>query len=97
MEDELLRTVARMDGTPFPSTAKLVGRVLRGKVRQDAGAELAFCAEAVAEAYAAMGLIDPGRPANYYDPGQVLVGRRPRADEGRAARRRDPGAHAVAR
>ncbi len=74
MEDELLRTVARMDGTPFPSTAKLLGRVLRGKVRQEAGAELAFCAEAVAEAYDAMGLIDPGRPANYYDPGKFWSG-----------------------
>jgi hypothetical protein len=74
MEDELLRTIARMDGTPFPSTAKLVGRVLRGKVRKDAGAELAYCAEVVAEAYAAMGLVDPDRPANAYDPGRFWSG-----------------------
>ena len=69
-----MRTIARMDGTPFPSTAKLVGRVLRGKVRRDAGAELAYCAEVVAEAYAAMGLLDPGLPANAYDPGRFWSG-----------------------
>jgi hypothetical protein len=74
MEDALLRTIARMDGTPFPSTAKLVGRVLRGKVRKDAGAELAYCAEVVAAAYADMGLIDPSRPANAYDPGRFWSG-----------------------
>jgi hypothetical protein len=74
MEDDLLRTIARMDGTPFPSTAKLVGRVLRGKVRKDAGAELAYCAEVVAAAYAAMGLLDAGRPANSYDPGKFWSG-----------------------
>lgn len=74
MEDALLRTIARMDGTPFPSTLKLAGRVLRGKVRKEASAELAFCAEAVAAAYGAMGLIDDSHPANYYDPGKFWSG-----------------------
>ena len=74
MEDNLLKTIARMDGTPFPSTAKLAGRVLRGKLRQDAGAELAYCAEVVAAAYADMGLIDAARPANAYDPGKFWSG-----------------------
>jgi hypothetical protein len=32
MEDALLRTIARLDGTPFPSTARLAGRWLRGRV-----------------------------------------------------------------
>jgi hypothetical protein len=32
MEDALLRTVARLDGTPFPSTARLAGRWLRGRL-----------------------------------------------------------------
>ncbi|MEJ3654713.1 hypothetical protein WEH80_17235 [Actinomycetes bacterium KLBMP 9759] len=32
MEDAALRTVARLDGTPFPSTARLAGRWLRGRV-----------------------------------------------------------------
>ncbi|MBQ1073407.1 hypothetical protein KBX06_09555 [Micromonospora sp. C31] len=32
MEKAVLRTVARLDGTPFPSTAKLAWRWLRGRV-----------------------------------------------------------------
>ncbi|WP_238420133.1 guanylate cyclase [Gordonia sp. 'Campus'] len=31
-EDELLRVVARLDGTPFPTTARLAGRWFRGRV-----------------------------------------------------------------
>jgi hypothetical protein len=31
MEDAALRTVARLDGIPFPSTARLAGRWLRGR------------------------------------------------------------------
>ena len=32
MEDALLRTIARLDGTPFPSTARLASRWLVGRV-----------------------------------------------------------------
>jgi len=32
MEDALLRTIARLDGTPFPSMARLAGRWLRGRL-----------------------------------------------------------------
>ena len=31
-EDELLRVIARMDGTAFPTTARLTGRWIRGRV-----------------------------------------------------------------
>jgi hypothetical protein len=31
-ENRLLRVVARMDGTPFPTTARLTGRWLRGRI-----------------------------------------------------------------
>ncbi len=31
-EDRLLRVIARMDGTPFPSTARLTGRWFRGRL-----------------------------------------------------------------
>lgn len=31
-EDRVLRVIARMDGTPFPSTARLTGRWLRGRL-----------------------------------------------------------------
>ena len=74
MEDALLTTIARMDGLPFPSTVGLLGRVARGRVRRRAPAELAYCAEVVAEAYIAMGLLDDSRPSNYYDPGKFWSG-----------------------
>ena len=74
MEDALLTTIARMDGLPFPSTVGLLGRVARGRVRRRAPAELAYCAEVVAEAYIAMGLLDGSRPSNYYDPGKFWSG-----------------------
>jgi hypothetical protein len=32
MEDAVLRTIARMDGTPFPSTARIASQWLRGRV-----------------------------------------------------------------
>ena len=31
-EDRVLRVIARMDGTPFPSTARLTGRWFRGRI-----------------------------------------------------------------
>jgi hypothetical protein len=31
-EDQLLKVIARMDGTPFPSTARLTGRWFRGRL-----------------------------------------------------------------
>ncbi len=74
MEDALLTTIARMDGLPFPSTVGLLGRVARGRLRRRAPAELAYCAEVVAEAYTAMGLLDGSRPSNYYDPGKFWSG-----------------------
>lgn len=74
MEDAVLTTIARLDGTPFPSTAKLVGRWAQGRVRRAAEAELTYCAEVVAATYKAMGLLDSSRPTNYYDPGKFWSG-----------------------
>ena len=74
MEDELLRVIARMDGTPFPSTAALVGRWARGRVRRPAPVESTYCAEVVAATYQAMGLLPGDRPANFYDPGSFWSG-----------------------
>ncbi|MCZ0730777.1 guanylate cyclase [Mycolicibacterium iranicum] len=31
-EDRMLKVIARMDGTPFPSTARLTGRWMRGRI-----------------------------------------------------------------
>jgi hypothetical protein len=74
MEDAVLRTIARLDGTPFPATAALAARWVRGRVRRGASAEMTYCAEVVAAAYTAMGLLDEGIPTNYYDPGMFWSG-----------------------
>jgi hypothetical protein len=80
MEDAALRAIARMDGTPFPSTAGLASRWLRGRLpnlKRDARSgdlESAYCAEVVAVTYEAMGLLPAGRRPNWYDPGRFWSG-----------------------
>jgi hypothetical protein len=78
IEDAVLRTVARLDGTPFPSTARLAGRWIRGRLpkitKGEAALETAYCAEVVAVTYEAMGLLPAGRRANWYDPGRFWSG-----------------------
>lgn len=76
MEDALLRTVARMDGTPFPSTTGLASRWVRGRARRQASLETIYCAELVATTYEAMGLLPPELPENAYDPGSFWSGDR---------------------
>jgi len=76
MEDELLRVIARMDGTPFPAMMTLAGRWVRGRVRRAAPLETTYCAELVAATYQAMGLLDRGRAPNWYDPGRFWSGDR---------------------
>lgn len=74
MEAALLRTIARMDGTPFPATVALAGRWVRGRRRRPANVETTYCAEVVAATYQAMGLLGDDRPTNYYDPGSFWSG-----------------------
>ncbi|PSK98029.1 hypothetical protein CLV63_10677 [Murinocardiopsis flavida] len=89
MEDAALRTVARLDGTPFPSTAQMAGRWLYGRVprrprllrwnrrgseAEERRLETAYCAEVVALTYEAMGLLPAGRRPNWYDPGRFWSG-----------------------
>lgn len=80
MEDAALRTVARLNGTPFPSTARLAARWLWGqapKLRRGGAAadpERAFCAEIVALTFEAMGLLPGDRRASGYDPGDFWSG-----------------------
>jgi len=79
MEDALLRTVARLDGTPFPSTTRMATRWLAGRVpvrrqRSDAALETAYCAEVVASTYQAMGLLPGDQHPNSYDPGSFWSG-----------------------
>ncbi|MEV6823488.1 hypothetical protein [Amycolatopsis sp. NPDC051102] len=79
-EDAVLRTIARLDGTPFPSTARLASRWLGGRLprrrreAREAGLESAYCAEIVALTYEAMGLLPRGRRPNWYDPGRFWSG-----------------------
>lgn len=80
MEDAVLRSIARLDGTPFPSTARLVRRWVAGRVprwrepAQDQCLETAYCAEVVALTYQAMGLLPTARRANWYDAGRFWSG-----------------------
>jgi hypothetical protein len=80
MEDAVLRTVARLDGTPFPSTARLFSRWLYGRApiprtpTSEAKLETAYCAEVVAVTYQAMGLLPGKRRPNWYDPGRFWSG-----------------------
>jgi hypothetical protein len=79
-EDAVLRTIARLDGTPFPSTARLAGRWLRGRIprlrqgSRELELESAYCAEVVAVTYEEMGLLSAGRRLNWYDPGRFWSG-----------------------
>ncbi len=74
MEDALLRTIARTNGTPFPTAATLASRWLLGRLRRPAPVESTYCAEVVAGTYQAMGLLAGDRPTNYYDPGKFWSG-----------------------
>ena len=80
MEDALLRTIARLDGTPFPSTTRMALRWLGGRVPRFGRAvtsedpEMAYCAEIVAITYEEMGLLAAGGRASGYDPGRFWSG-----------------------
>jgi hypothetical protein len=80
MEDAVLRTVARLDGTPFPSTARLASRWVRGRIpkfrrgERELELETAYCAEVVAMTYEEMGLLADERRLNWYDPGRFWSG-----------------------
>jgi len=82
MEDALLREIALKDGTPFPATLALAGRWLRGRFRRPAPVETTYCAEVVAGAYQAMGLLPGHRPPNWYDPGRFWSGDRLQLEQG---------------
>ncbi len=80
MEDAVLRTIARMDGIPFPSVPRLASRWLTGRIPAvkhrtgDADLETAYCAEVMAVTYQAMGLLPDTRRPNWYDAGRFWSG-----------------------
>jgi hypothetical protein len=80
-EDAVLRTIARLDGTPFPSTTRLASRWLRGRLPirerrrpRDVDLEFGYCAEIVALTYEATGLLPRNRRPNWYDAGRFWSG-----------------------
>jgi hypothetical protein len=82
-EDAVMRSIARLDGVSFPSTARLAGRWLRGRdayvARRDRDRprprpEEAYCAEVVALTMQEMGLLGHERRASWYDPGTFWSG-----------------------
>jgi hypothetical protein len=80
VEDAVLRTIARLDGTPFPSTTRLAWRWLSGRAPNpkratpDIDLETAYCAEVVAVTYQAMGLLPDRHRSNWYDAGRFWSG-----------------------
>jgi hypothetical protein len=80
MEDAVLRTIARLDGTPFPSTTALASRWLLGRAPTfghqagNTGLETAYCAEVLATTYQAMGLLASSHRPNWYDAGRFWSG-----------------------
>src|SRR5690348_6412888 len=74
MEDAVLRTVARLDGKPFPTTRGLAQGWISGRLGRGVPSEAVYCAELVAATYTAMGLLPADRPPNWYDPGRFWSG-----------------------
>jgi hypothetical protein len=80
MEDAVLRTIARLDGTPFPSTAALASRWVLGRVPRpghtggETALETAYCAEVLAITYQAMGLLPARHRPSWYDAGRFWSG-----------------------
>jgi hypothetical protein len=87
MEDAVLRTIARLDGTPFPSTTRLASRWLLGRApairrqardtklpTRDTKLETAYCAEVLAITYQAMGLLPGKRDPSWFDAGRFWSG-----------------------
>jgi hypothetical protein len=84
MEDAVLRTIARLDGTPFPSTTRLAGKWLSGRIpavrrkapeaARETALETAYCAEVLAVTYQAMGLLAGGHQTSWYDAGRFWSG-----------------------
>jgi hypothetical protein len=79
-EDAVLKTIARLDGTPFPTTRALAAGWFGGRVPRLGGTaggndrETAYCAEVVAISYQDMGLLPRRKRASWYDPGRFWSG-----------------------
>ena len=74
MEDELLRVIEMYNGRPFPKTVRLARWWVKGRFRKEATGEGVYCAQLLAITFRRMGLLDPKKPANWYDPGKFWSG-----------------------
>ena len=84
MEDELLRVIAAYNSKPFPTTSRLARRWVAGRFRKEASGEAVYCAQLMAITFRRMGLLDPKRPSNWYDPGKFWSGDRLELADGAA-------------
>jgi hypothetical protein len=76
MEDACLRVIAEYEGRAFPRTRQLAGKWLAGRLKREASEEAVYCAELLAITYTRMGLLEPRRPSNWFDPGRFWSGDR---------------------
>ena len=80
MEDAVLRTIAQLDGTPFPSAARIAAGWLRARLpptrhsTPDTRMDTAYCAEIIAISYQAMALLPARRRPGWYDAGRFWSG-----------------------
>ena len=71
----MLRTIARLDGTPFPATAALAGRWARGRVRRAAaGGDDVLRRGGRRDVRRDGAARRPAARRNYYDPGMFWSG-----------------------
>lgn len=82
-EDAALLAIGDLDGVGFPSYARLGLRWLHGRdgylsvadaARKGERPQTAYCAEIVAATLERMGILSPGAPRNWYDPGRFWSG-----------------------
>lgn len=81
-EDAALRSVARLDGVPYPAAARALGRWFKGRdgylPQKRRGLQVrpedAFCSEVVAMVLQDMGVLHTDRKAHWYDPGTFWSG-----------------------
>jgi hypothetical protein len=68
LDEEVLRAIASMDATSFPSLLKILKEWVLGHLHVSTSEKRMYCAEVLAHTYQRMGLLPPDPPANAYSP-----------------------------